>query len=148
VTRGDIYLVKKPGARDPKRQRAYVVLSRHALLQSRHSSVVCAPVYSQHDGLSTQVLVGIEEGLKHDSSIHCDDLVSLPKSGLTHYLGPSIRGRLTKSTALCELPSNWKKTPSLVTTTPRLSSDRRRSEMPGRLGTGNEVPSTHKRDAP
>jgi mRNA interferase MazF len=87
VTRGDIYLVKKPGARDPKRQRAYVVLSRHALLQSRHSSVVCAPVYSQHDGLSTQVLVGIEEGLKHDSSIHCDDLVSLPKSGLTHYLG-------------------------------------------------------------
>jgi mRNA interferase MazF len=87
VTRGDIFLVKKPGARDPKRQRAYVVLSRRALLESRHSSVVCAPIYSQHDGLSTQVLVGIEEGLKHDSSIHCDDLFSLPKSSLTHYLG-------------------------------------------------------------
>jgi mRNA interferase MazF len=86
VTRGDIFLVKKPGARNPKRQRAYVVLSRRALLESRHSSVVCAPVYSQHDGLSTQILVGIEEGL-HDSSIHCDDLFSLPKSSLTHYLG-------------------------------------------------------------
>ena len=87
MTRGDIFLVKKPGARDPKRQRAYVVLSRQALLQSRFSSVICAPVYSQHDGLSTQLLVGIEEGLKHASSIHCDELVSLPKSSLTHYLG-------------------------------------------------------------
>ena len=87
MTRGDIFLVKKPGARDPKRQRAYVVLSRQALLQSRFSSVICAPVYSQHDGLSTQVLVGTDEGLKHDSSIHCDELVSLPKSSLTHYLG-------------------------------------------------------------
>jgi mRNA interferase MazF len=48
---------------------------------------MCAPVYSVHHGLSTQVLVGIEEGLKHDSSIHCDELVSLPKSLLTNYLG-------------------------------------------------------------
>jgi len=48
---------------------------------------MCAPVYSTHDGLSTQVLIGIEEGLKHDSSIHCDELVSLPKSMLTNYVG-------------------------------------------------------------
>jgi mRNA interferase MazF len=33
------------------------------------------------------VLVGIDEGLKHDSSIHCDELVSLPKSVLTNYVG-------------------------------------------------------------
>jgi mRNA interferase MazF len=31
--------------------------------------------------------VGIDEGLKHDSSIHCDDLVSLPKAMLTDYVG-------------------------------------------------------------
>jgi mRNA interferase MazF len=31
--------------------------------------------------------VGIDEGLKHDSSIHCDALMSLPKSLLTHYVG-------------------------------------------------------------
>jgi len=48
---------------------------------------VCAPVYSSHDGLSTQVLVGINEGLKHDSSIHCDELISLQKTVLTNYLG-------------------------------------------------------------
>jgi len=33
------------------------------------------------------VAVGVDEGLKHDSSIHCDELVSLPKSVLTHYIG-------------------------------------------------------------
>jgi mRNA interferase MazF len=48
---------------------------------------VCAPVYTRRDGLHSQVPVGIEEGLKHDSSIHCDDLVSLPKIVLTDYIG-------------------------------------------------------------
>jgi mRNA interferase MazF len=33
------------------------------------------------------VLVGVEEGLKHESSIHCDELVSLPKTALTNYIG-------------------------------------------------------------
>jgi mRNA interferase MazF len=60
----------------------FVVVSRQVLIDSKFSTVVCAPVYSAYHGLSTQVLVGIEQGLKHDSSIHCDDLVSLPKSVL------------------------------------------------------------------
>lgn len=64
-----------------------MVVSRQILLDSRFSTVICAPVYSAHDGLSTQVAVGVDEGLKHDSSIHCDELVSLPKSGLTNYVG-------------------------------------------------------------
>jgi mRNA interferase MazF len=29
----------------------------------------------------------MDEGLKHDSSIHCDELVSLPKSALTDFIG-------------------------------------------------------------
>jgi mRNA interferase MazF len=33
------------------------------------------------------VLIGLDEGLKHESSIHCDELVSLPKSSLTDYVG-------------------------------------------------------------
>lgn len=37
--------------------------------------------------LSTQVAVGVEEGLKHESSVHCDEIVSLPKSSLTQYVG-------------------------------------------------------------
>ena len=57
------------------------------LIDSRFSTVICAPIYSTHHGLSTQVAVGIDEGLKHHSSIHCDELVSLPKSLLTDYVG-------------------------------------------------------------
>jgi mRNA interferase MazF len=29
----------------------------------------------------------MDEGLKHDSGIHCDELISLPKSMLTNYVG-------------------------------------------------------------
>ena len=43
--------------------------------------------YLRHDGLSTQVRAGISEGLRKESSIHCDELVSLPKTALTHYVG-------------------------------------------------------------
>jgi len=62
-----------------------VAVSRQVLIESRFSTVMCAPIYSTHDGLSTQVVVGLEEGLKHDSGIHCDELVSLPRSALTDY---------------------------------------------------------------
>jgi mRNA interferase MazF len=92
MTRGEMYLVRKPGSgdirrEDPRKQRVFVIASRQALIDSRFSSVVCAPVYSQHDGLSTQVPVGMADGLKKDSSVHCDELVSLPKAMLTHYVG-------------------------------------------------------------
>ena len=87
MQRGELYLVRKPGARDRRKQRIFVVVSRHLLIDSKFSTVICAPVYSSHDGLSTQVRLGTEQGLKHQSSIHCDELVSLPKAMLTHYIG-------------------------------------------------------------
>ena len=87
MTRGELFLVKKPSSRDPRRQRVFVTVSRQALITSVFSTVTCAPVYSKHDGLSTQVRVGAEVGLKGESSIHCDELVSLPKSRLTNYVG-------------------------------------------------------------
>ena len=87
MRRGELYLVPKPNSLDPKRQRAFVIVSRQALIDTKFSSVICAPVYSLHDELSTQVRIGIEEGLKRESSIHCDELVSLPKALLTRYIG-------------------------------------------------------------
>ncbi len=87
MKRGDLYRVVHPTARDPKRQRVFVVVSRQILIESRFSTVICAPIYSVYDGLATQVPVGVNEGLKHDSSIHCDELVSLPKVMLRQYIG-------------------------------------------------------------
>ena len=77
----------RPSSHDPKRYRVFVVVSRQILIDSRFSTVICAPVYTAYQGLSTQVPVGVDEGLKHDSGIHCDELVSLPKSMLTNYIG-------------------------------------------------------------
>jgi mRNA interferase MazF len=87
MRRGELYRVANPTAQDPRRSRVFVVVSRQALIQSQFSTVICAPLYSRHDGLSTQVAVGTEEGLKHESSIHCDDLISLPKTHLTGFVG-------------------------------------------------------------
>ena len=88
MKRGDLYRVKRPNTpdKDPRAYRVYVVVSRQVLIDSAYSTVICAPVYSRFDGLS-QVPVGIDEGLKRSSSIHCDTLVSLPKNALTNYIG-------------------------------------------------------------
>lgn len=87
MRRGELYRVRKPSTQDPKKSRVFVVVSRQLLLDSRFSTAICAPVYSSYDGLSTQVPVGEEQGLKHSSSIHCDELVSLLKSRLSDYVG-------------------------------------------------------------
>ena len=87
MRRGDLYRVSNPSPNDPKRSRVFVVVSRRVLIESRFSTLICAPIYSAYDGLSSQVPVGVDEGLKHDSSIHCDELLSLPKSVLTNYVG-------------------------------------------------------------
>ena len=49
--------------------------------------MICAPIFTTGAGISTQIPVGINEGLKHESSVHCDELVSLPKTMLTDYVG-------------------------------------------------------------
>ena len=87
MKRGELYRVAHPSSRDPKRYRVFVVVSRQVLIDSRFPTVICAPIFSARHGLSTQVSVGADEGLKHDSSIHCDALVSLPKSALMRFIG-------------------------------------------------------------
>ncbi len=87
MKRGEVYRVAHPSAREPKKSRVFVVVNRQVVIDSRFSTVICAPIYPVHDGLSTQVPTGIEEGQKHDSSIHCDELVSLQKTVLTNFVG-------------------------------------------------------------
>ena len=86
MRRGELYRVRHP-AGDPKRARVFVVVSRQALIDSSFSTVVCAPVFSEGQGLSTQVPVGADEGLRRDSVIFCDNLVSVAKTALTDYVG-------------------------------------------------------------
>jgi mRNA interferase MazF len=87
VRRGELYRVRHPSRTDPRSSRVFVIVGREAVIQSRFSTVICAPVYSSYHELKSQVLVGVDEGLKHESSIHCDELVSIPKAALTDYVG-------------------------------------------------------------
>ena len=95
MRRGDIYRTHKPEG-DPKRHRICVVISRQVLINSSYSTVVCAPVFTDGEGLSTQVAVGVDEGLKHESWIICDNLRSLRKTDLTQFLGSLSYAKLAE----------------------------------------------------
>jgi mRNA interferase MazF len=86
MRRGELYRVHKPEG-DPKTFRTFVIVSRQILIDSRFSTVICAPVFSRGDALSTQVAIGADEGMKHESWIMCDNLVSVRKTDLTAYVG-------------------------------------------------------------
>jgi len=86
MKRGELYLVANPSG-DPKRQRVFVVVSHQGLIDSNFSTVICAPVFSRGANLETQISVGHEEGMKHDSWIMCDNLTSIDKNVLTNYVG-------------------------------------------------------------
>src|ERR1022692_2191611 len=95
VRRGELYRVFKPGG-DPKQYRIFAIVSRPALIDSRFSTVICAPVFSNGERLSTQVAIGPEEGVKHSSWIMCDNLVNMRKSDLTNYVGSLSRSKIAE----------------------------------------------------
>lgn len=96
MNRGELYRVYKGSKLDPKKYRVFVVVSRQVLIDSKFSTVICAPIYSNYNGISTQIPVGIQEGLKHNSCIYCDELVSIPKSALTNYIGTLSEEKIEK----------------------------------------------------
>jgi mRNA interferase MazF len=85
VRRGELYRVYKPG-RDPKQYRVFAIVSRPALIDSRFSTMICAPVFSSGEGLSTQVQIGPDEG----------NLVSVRKSELTDHVGSLSSSKLAE----------------------------------------------------
>ncbi len=93
MNRGELYRVSKPPG-DPKQQRFCVIVSRQKLIESRYSSVICALIYTEGEGLATQVAVGPDEDLKHECWIHCDNLVSFHKSVLTDFVGTLSAAKL------------------------------------------------------
>jgi mRNA interferase MazF len=93
MRRGELYRVRRPPG-DPKPARVFVVVSRQPLIDSSYSTVICAPIFTHWHGLLTQVSVNTAEGLKHESAIQCDGLMSLEKSRLTDYVGELASDKL------------------------------------------------------
>ena len=95
MRRGEIYRVPKPEG-DPKRHRSFVLVSRQRLIDSAYSTVICAPIFSEGDALSTQVRIGPKQGLKHECWIVCDNLRSIRKSELTQFVGSLSGSKLAE----------------------------------------------------
>jgi len=87
LRRGEIYRVRQPQHGDPKKSRCFAVVSRQDLLDSKANRVMCAPINTSGVGLSTEVQVGVDEGLQHDSAVNCDQITRLEKNMLTDYVG-------------------------------------------------------------
>ena len=101
MKRGDFYRVYRGTKYDPKNYRVFLVVFRQTVIDSQFSTVICAPVYSKYDGFTTQIEVGVDEGLKHDSAVYCDELVSLPKSLLTDFIASLSESKMKEvNTAL------------------------------------------------
>jgi mRNA interferase MazF len=71
-------------------------VSRQGLIDSRFPTVICAPIFSRGEGASTQVRIGVDEGMKHESWILCDNLVSLRKVQLTRFVGTLLPNKFAQ----------------------------------------------------
>ena len=92
MKRGEIYRTRDRVPERGGKPGFYVVVSRPFIAENEDvSTVVCAPVYRQFLGLSTEVVVGPDDGLPADCSIRCDFLALMFKSKLTSFVA-ELRG--------------------------------------------------------
>lgn len=72
--------------------RPVLVLTRE-LVRPYLSRVTVAPITSTIRGLSTEVPVGRDNGIDHDSVIICDNIVTVPTSTLGRLVGYFLPGQ-------------------------------------------------------
>lgn len=68
------------------RPRPVLVLTRE-LVRPHLSRVTIAPITSTIRGLSTEVPVGPDNGLDHDSVVSCDNIVTVPTATMGRHVG-------------------------------------------------------------
>ncbi len=87
MTRGEIYRTRERVAERGGKPGFYVVVSRAFVAENDDiSTVVCAPVYSNVLGLTTEVVLSAEDGLPRTSAVRCDFLTLMFKSRLTQFV--------------------------------------------------------------
>ena len=83
VARGDVRLYTFA---QPDKRRPVVVLSRDDVIGLLHT-VTVAPITSTVRGAPSEVMVGVGEGLKHDSAVNLDHIQTVPIANLGAWLG-------------------------------------------------------------
>jgi mRNA interferase MazF len=110
VTRGDIYRTAERVPERGGKPGFYVLVSRAFIAENEDvSTVVCAPVYGEVLGISTEVVLGRNEGLPRTSAIRCDFLALMFKRKLTTLVGslpPPKLAELNRALAIAlDLPA-------------------------------------------
>ena len=83
MSRGEIWRYRFAA---PDRKRPVVVLSRPDVIGLLHT-VMVAPVTPTVHGAPSEVLVGVNEGLKHESAVNLDHVQTVEQSRLDGYVG-------------------------------------------------------------
>jgi mRNA interferase MazF len=99
VVRGDIWLYAF-GA--PDKRRPVVVLTRQEVIGLLHT-VTVAPITSAIRGAPSEVLVGVTEGLKHESAVNLDHVQTVEQARLVRWvgrLGPARMRQVCRSLAV------------------------------------------------
>jgi mRNA interferase MazF len=83
VSRGEIWQFAFP---KPSGRRPVLVLTRGDMID-RLNTVTVAPVTSTVRNVPSEVIVGVEAGLKHVSAINLHHVATVPRAGLRSYVG-------------------------------------------------------------
>lgn len=83
VKRGEIWSYR---FERPDKQRPVLVLTRQEVIGLLHT-VMVAPITSSIRGAPSEVIVGIEEGLKNDSAVNLDHVQTVEQSRLNRFVG-------------------------------------------------------------
>ncbi len=94
LNRGEIWMYTFA---PPDKRRPVLVLTRQEVIGMLRT-VMVAPITSTIHGAPSEVIVGIEEGLKKDSAINLDHVQTVDKTRLKRFIG-SISPE--KMTAVC-----------------------------------------------
>ena len=90
ISRGEIWMY---AFRAPDKRRPILVLTRQEVIGLLRT-VMVAPITSTIYGAPSEVLVGVAEGLKHDSAVNLDHVQTVEQDRLTRRLGSLSPGRM------------------------------------------------------
>ncbi len=83
VARGEIWTYR---FKAPDKRRPVLVVSRPEVIPLLHT-VMVAPITTTRRGAPSEVDVGLEEGLKHDSAVNLDHVQTVEQARLVGFVG-------------------------------------------------------------
>lgn len=92
VNRGEIWLYQ---FKAPDKRRPVLVLTRQEVLPLL-DTVMVAPITSRIRGAPSEVVVGVQEGLKHASAVNLDHVQTVDKARLRTFVGTIERGKMSQ----------------------------------------------------